>query len=136
MITRIPAPTRPHIALAGGTRPVLSPQGIRGRQGEQGPAGAPGDESSYKALARQPDLIITGAITRNSNGAATSANVEWPDGMTGVYTALVLSGTFPGAVDSFSVTRVVGPTTTTYTQPTVTRDASGAVTNAPEIVVT
>lgn len=84
-------------------------------------------------IARNPDLIIVGTVTRDSNGAATSAPVAWPDGSPGTYTALVLSSAFPGAVDSYSIT-YGSPVTKTYTQPTVTRDASGAVTQLPAIV--
>lgn len=85
-------------------------------------------------LARNPDLIIVGAITRNSNGAATSAAVVWPDGTPGTYTADTLSSAFPGAVDSYHVT-YGSPVTMTFTQPAVTRDSTGAVTALPAIVV-
>lgn len=79
------------------------------------------------------DPLIVGAITRNADDAATSAGVVWPDGATGLYTATVLSSDHPGAVDAYTVTKVVGSVTTTYTQPTVTRNANGAVTNRPAI---
>jgi hypothetical protein len=81
------------------------------------------------------DSILTGTITRDSNGAATAATATWPDGATGAYSALVVSSAFPGAVDSYNVTHVLGGTTITYTQPTVTRDANGAVTTRPAITV-
>lgn len=86
------------------------------------------------ALARLPDLLITGAITRDTNGVITSATVTWPDGTTGTYTTLAVNGTVP-AVDEYSVT-YGSPATNTYTQPTVTRDSTGAVTDLPAIVVT
>lgn len=86
------------------------------------------------SLARTPDALITGTVTRDSNGAATSAPVAWPDGTPGTYTALVVSSAFPGAVDSYSIT-YGSPVTATYTQPTVTRDATGAATNVPAITV-
>lgn len=86
-------------------------------------------------VAGNPDAIIYGAITRNSDGAATSAPVIWPDGAVGTYTATVLSSAYPGAVDAYTIT-YGSPVTRTYTQPTVTRDASGAVTNRPALVVT
>lgn len=82
------------------------------------------------------DSLLTGTITRDGNGAATAATATWPDGATGAYTALVLSSAFPGAVDSYSVTHVLAGVTTTYTQPTMTRDpATGAVTVRPAITV-
>ena len=86
-------------------------------------------------LAQLLDPLLLGAITRDSNGAATAATATWPDGATGAYTALVVSSSFAGAVDSYSVTHVVGGVTTTYTQPTLTRDSTGAVTNRPAMTV-
>lgn len=91
--------------------------------------------ADYVSLARNPDAIITGAITRDANGAATSAAVTWPDGSPGTYTATAVSSAFPGAVDAYTVT-YGSPVTRTYTQAAVTRDASsGAVTTAPAITV-
>lgn len=88
----------------------------------------------YLNLAKTPEQIITGAITHDANGAVTSAAVVWPDGTPGTFTALVLSSTFPGAIDSYQVT-YGSPVTKTYTQPTMTRNASGAVSSVPAIVV-
>lgn len=86
--------------------------------------------------ARNPDLIIAGAITRDGNGAATSAPVTWPGGTPGTYTADTVSTVFPGAVDAYHIT-YGSPVTRTYTQPALTRDGgTGAVTNLPAIVVT
>lgn len=80
------------------------------------------------------EAMIVGAVTRDSNDAATSAGVIWPDGTTGTYTATTVSTAFPGAVDAFTVT-YVGATTKTVTQPAVTRSASGAVTTRPVMTV-
>lgn len=84
-----------------------------------------------KVLARNPLLIVNGAITRDGNGAATSFAVQWPDGTAGTYTGTP-SATFPGSVDSWTVTYGA----TTYTQPTLTRDGNGLVTDQPLIQVT
>jgi hypothetical protein len=111
-----------------------------------GGAGAPPDpawlamvvvlqEQAHKSLARNLDQLISGAITRDSNGAATSAPVVWPDGTPGTYTADTLSTEFLGAVDAYHVT-YGSPVTKTYTQPAVTRNVDGVVTNLPAIVVT
>lgn len=90
--------------------------------------------ASYLSLAANPDAIIVGAITRDGNGAATSAGVVWPDGTTGTYTADTVSTSVPGAVDAYHVTY---GSTRTYTQPAVTRDSTtGAVTARPALVVT
>lgn len=88
------------------------------------------------AAAAAPDTMAVGAITRSASGAATSFAVAWPDGATGTFTGTE-STSFPGAIDGYTVTHVAGspPVTTTYTQPTLTRDASGAVTARPAIVV-
>lgn len=90
-----------------------------------------GGNRFIESLVRNPDAIIEGGITRNADGAVTSADVVFPDGNTGTYTALVLSSDFPGAVDSYSIT--YGGQT--YTQPTVTRNADGAVIDRPELEV-
>lgn len=94
-----------------------------------------GTYASFLSLAMDPDLIIVGAITRDINGAATSAPLVWPDGSVGTYTADTVSVLFPGAVDAYHVT-YGSPVTRTYTQPAVTRNASGAVTTRPALVVT
>ena len=100
------------------------------------PTGVTSDEIDFVALARNPDLLVNGAITRDSNGAAISAPVMWPDGTVGTYTADVVSTAFPGSVDAYHIT-YGSPVTKTFTQNAVTRDSStGAVTNVPAIVVT
>lgn len=86
-------------------------------------------------LAKNPDLLIDGAVTRDGNGAALSAPVAWPDGTPGTYTADAVSSAFPGAVDGYHIT-YGSPPTKTFTQPTITRDpATGAATNVPALVV-
>lgn len=80
------------------------------------------------------DRIIVGTITRNEDGAATSASVIWDDGTAGGYTATALSSEFPGAVDAYTVS-YLGTETKTVIQPVVTRNASGAVIDRPELMV-
>lgn len=89
----------------------------------------------YQILAGNPDLLIAGAITRDANGAATAAPVVWPDGRPGTYAATTVSTAFPGAVDAYTITYDGTGADLTYTQPAVTRDASGAVTARPAITV-
>lgn len=89
--------------------------------------------SSWTGLAAQPDLLITGTITRDVDGAALGADVVWPDGDEGTYTGTA-STEFPGAIDSYTITKEASPTVT-FTQPAVTRDANGAVTVRPTITV-
>lgn len=85
-------------------------------------------------LARDPEQLFAGAITRDIDGAEISAVVKWPDGVDGNY-AGTASLSFPGSISSYTVTRVGSPTVT-FTQPAVTRDpVSGLVTNRPEITV-
>lgn len=79
------------------------------------------------------DALITGVITRDGNGVITSAGVVWPDGVTGVFTANAIDATW-GAINSYTVT-YVGVTTKTVTQPTMTRDANGSVSNRPAMTV-
>ena len=80
------------------------------------------------ALSEAFQLVLA---TRNSDGAITTATIAWPDGATGVFTGLVLSSAFPGAVDSWSATYVGTNKSLTVTQPTVTRNSDGAVTVQP-----
>lgn len=82
-------------------------------------------------LARDPEALISGTVTRNPSGMVTSADVRWPDDTPGVYTATIGPS---GAVDSYTVTYGI-PAQVTYTQPPVVRNATGAVTTRPPIVV-
>ncbi|MDJ0467288.1 hypothetical protein [Rhodococcoides fascians] len=63
-----------------------------------------------------------------------SAAVVWPDGTPGTFTVETVSTAFPGAVDGYRIT-YGSPVTKTYTQPTITRNAAGAATAVPAIVV-
>ena len=91
-------------------------------------------EAALLQLARDPSQLFAGAVMYNGDGAPTSAVVEWPDGVTGTYSGTA-SGSFPGSINSYTVTRVGSPTVT-FTQPTVTRDpATGLITNRPAITV-
>lgn len=88
-----------------------------------------------EALARDPALLIVGPITRDSNGAATAADILWPDGTEGTYVADEVSVDFPGAVDAYTIT-YGDPATITYTQPAVTRDpVTGEISDRPAMVV-
>jgi len=91
--------------------------------------GQTGAVDTYTQLARDPSQLFVGAVTY-TDGAPTSAAIVWPDGVVGVYTGTP-SVTFPGSIDSYTLTHG----TTTYTQPAVTRDASGNITNQPAITV-
>jgi hypothetical protein len=90
------------------------------------------------AWAGDPTNLMTGAMAYDANGAITTAAVQWPDGGTGVYTATTQSTLFPGSTDAYTMTYVgagtAGPwsgVTKTVTQPAVTRDAAGRITNRP-----
>lgn len=90
--------------------------------------GQTGEADTYLQLARTPEVLIYGPITL-TNGAPTSAAVTWPDGTVGVFTGTP-SVAFPGSIDAYTITRG----TTTYTQPAVTRDSAGNITNQPAII--
>lgn len=91
-----------------------------------------------------PSQMLVGAATYNGNGAIVSFAVQWPDGGTGVYTSTAFNAADPSLVDAYTVT-YVGPTShngtamdtpwknvsKTVTQPLITRDAAGNVTNRP-----
>lgn len=91
--------------------------------------GQTGAVSTLLTEARSPEKLWTGTLTY-TNGAVTSAAIVWSDGVTGVYTGTP-SAAFPGSIDFYTLTHG----TQTYTQPTVTRDANGNITNQPAITV-
>jgi hypothetical protein len=83
---------------------------------------------TYLQLARSPEQLISGPIELE-NGAPVGAAVIWPDGTEGVYTGTP-SVAFPGSIDGYTITY---GDTRTYSQPVVTRDAAGNITNQPAI---
>lgn len=85
-------------------------------------------------LAREPSQLFAGDVSPDDYGAPLSAVLAWPDGVAGVFSGTP-SADFPGALDGWTVTRVGAPTVT-FTQPTVTRNASGHITNRPPITMT
>lgn len=97
--------------------------------------------STWAALrlyaARDPEMMIVGAVTRNSTTkAVTGGTVQWPDGRSGAFTATANTTTAVGEYDGYTVTWVDGSTTLTYTQPAPTRDSDGNITVLPAITVT
>lgn len=89
--------------------------------------------ASLLQLAANPPMLFSGAVTLNGDGAPVSASLKWPDGTLGVYSGIA-STDFPGAVDGYSVTYAGSPTVT-ITQPSVTRNAAGQVTNSPALTI-
>ena len=104
------------------TAPIAAVTSINGETGAVTVEGV-----SYLQLARDPEALMVGERTL-TDGAITSSAVLWPDGVEGVYTGTP-SAEFPGSIDSYTITHG----TTTYTQPAVTRDAAGNITNQPAI---
>jgi len=82
--------------------------------------------------AKNPDLLIVGAITLDGSDLVTSAAVVWPDGTPGTLTITSRDGN--GSVLAYNIT-YGSPVTKTFTQPPITRNANGAATNVPQIVV-
>jgi hypothetical protein len=85
-----------------------------------------------KQAAKNPDLLIAGAVTLDGSDQVTSAAVQWPDGTPGTLTITARHAT--GAVNAYNIT-YGSPVTKTFTQPTITRNSNGAATNVPQIVV-
>lgn len=111
----------PHgVAVAATSAPIATVTSING---------ATGSVNTNLQAARTPEDYLTGVRTL-TDGAVTSAAFLWPDGITGTFTGTP-SVAFPGSLDSYTITHG----TTTYTQPAVTRDASGTITNQPAIVL-
>lgn len=97
-------------------------------------------EAALLALARDPESLFAGAVSRDANGAPTSAVVQWPDKENGQPVTGTYSGTasvnFPGSISAYTITRITNAGTQTFTQPAVTRDATtGNITNRPPITV-
>ena len=78
-------------------------------------------------LAKNPDLIVAGAVT---GSPVVTAEVVWPGGQPGILT--IDSRFSDGAVESYHIT-YGSPVTKTFTQPAITRTSSGL--NVPQIVV-
>lgn len=90
------------------------------------------DTGSNLGLAYALDPLVATVTSQAASGAALGGTVRWPDGATGTF-AIVRNG--DDSVASYVVTHVLSGTTTTYTQPTITRDANGVQTNRPAITV-
>lgn len=90
-------------------------------------------EAALVQLARSPEALFSGTVTRNADGAPISANVVWPDGAAGVY-AGTPSETWPAVIDSYTITKS-GTQVLTYTQPMVTRNDAGDITSRPAITI-
>lgn len=82
--------------------------------------------------AKNPDLLIAGDVTLDGADQVTAATVLWPDGTPGTLT--ITGRHTSGAVTDYTIT-YGSPVTKTFTQPTITRNANGAATNVPQIVV-
>ena len=92
-------------------------------------------DAALVQAAADPSALFAGAVTTDANGAPVSAVVKWPDGRDGTY-AGTPSGSWPGSISAYTITRSLPTGTLTYTQPAVTRDGStGAITNRPPITV-
>lgn len=92
-------------------------------------ASLPGTYVTLAAAAKNPDLLVVGAVTGDP---MTSAAVVWPDGKPGTLAITARHST--GAVNAYNIT-YGNPVTKTFTQPAITRNANGAPTNVPQIVV-
>ncbi|MHC6592442.1 hypothetical protein [Arthrobacter sp. C152] len=88
--------------------------------------------ATYANLAKNPDSIIAGAVTVDGNNLVTSAAVVWPDGKPGTMT--ITSRDANNAVLAYNIT-YGSPVIKTFTQPAITRNAAGAATLVPQIVV-
>lgn len=88
--------------------------------------------SVYRMMARSPELLVVGTITLDATwGTMLSAGVIWPDGTPGTLTTLSFDDS--GNIKSYKIT-YGSPAVFTFTQPDITRDANGTITNYPAIV--
>lgn len=77
-------------------------------------------------------VYVMTSITRNGDGVITAADVTWPDGSAGVFTATTVNATWK-AIDAYTVTHVA--TSKTVTQAAVTRNGSGEVIAVPVLTI-
>ncbi|WP_159084964.1 hypothetical protein [Planctomonas deserti] len=88
---------------------------------------------SMKVAAKNPDLLVVGAVALDASDLVTSAAVVWPDGTPGTL-AITSRQAGTNAVLAYTIT-YGSPVTKTFTQPAITRNSSGAATNVPQMVV-
>jgi hypothetical protein len=89
-------------------------------------------EVNLLGLAYQLDPLVATVATSDPAGAPLTRTVRWPDGAAGAFT---ITRDAASSVSGYVVTHVLAGTTSTFTQPTITRDANGAVTSRPAITV-
>lgn len=95
--------------------------------------GADGIQYNLETWANAQTFQLVSA-TRDANGAIITANIVWPDGITGVFTTDLASVDFPGAIDAWHAT-YAGTSAKLITQAAVTRDENGAVIAQPAITI-
>lgn len=96
--------------------------------------------SSFESSTRLKEVVSSGGYeltsrTVDSDGVIVTAVALWPNGIVGTFTTLVKNTSFV-VIDSYSVTYVSPSRTWTITQPTVTRNSNGEITDKPPLVVT
>lgn len=96
--------------------------------------GSSTENTRLKSWAYSQSFELVSA-TRNSNDVITTANIKWPDGATGTFTATTINNTF-NTIDAWQATHILSGVTKTITQSAVTRNLNGAVTAQPEITIT
>lgn len=121
----------------------LSPEGMAASAAAIGAASAAAASAATAANAAAYELQTWGnaeafdqfdMLTEDANGVTLTANIKWPDGTSGVFTADTVNSTF-SAIDAWHAT-YLGATTKTVTQPLVTRRATdGKVTNKPRVTI-
>jgi hypothetical protein len=72
------------------------------------------------------------SITCDADGIILSATVKWPDGSGGTFTRTTKNATWL-AIDAYTITHTAS--SSTITQTTVTRNASGQITAKPALTV-
>jgi hypothetical protein len=81
-------------------------------------------------------MVVSGSLQfltnrYDVNGILTNAVVMWPDSTLGTFNATVVNTNW-FTIDAYTVTY----SSQTVTQPTVSRDTNGSVTNKPPLVIT
>jgi len=90
--------------------------------------------SNLSAWALVQNFTLVSRDSEDSNGTLLTAHIKWPDGTLGIWTTDAVSVAFPGAIDAWHATYLGNPVRT-ITQPAFTRNANGAVTAQPDLII-
>lgn len=130
--------TAERITITTGEGQLRGPRGLPGETPDLTPITdklAELDLNNLIAWATVPVFTLLKGDERDANGALIRADIQWPDKVLGEFITDTFSTDFPGAVDAWHATYLSTPPLT-ITQSAYTRNAMGAVTIQPPLIIT